>query len=540
MIDIYVQLQHYDGLDSPPPLYMNLTTKARFSHRLEYLLFAIAEKRGLSQTRSSYAVEESQQLEAEGGPGGQAGDEILQADVLPGQKDKTSVASQDEDAGDSHGGIISQNDPIALSSLLDKSKPAPSPLKANASADNTETGNDEAFTDGINCENDSAVADCPHSEVPWTYLAKTAPQLVPPTGSERHGLEESIVDDDDFIDYEDDGEPAQGTSCGSSTLQGDSFDVTADGNINDPDKNVSQEEPAKPQGTGIIRERTAKGEQVTHDTLHDENNDSITERRAKEQPDFVDHGPGHLEYLGKVDNAASSDKELKIKENSRDIEQSSQLQNHEISPVEKINGNQEEGFKQSQHGSAPFQADVSQELQTMVNDGHDNVERTQLDNEQGLEDQFNTNQNESEKFGAVLRNDDHKGETDDGHANPKLAGSKLAPPMSNGDIVDDFTPIGKTELQLSIDGRRHSQDDDDDDEITYEDEELEEQASTDTLPAERKSVPSPGSLKRARSFHEDNDAIEDDLQGGQSSLLLVLSILSADCLCTDAKRIRSF
>lgn len=522
MIDIYVQLQHYDGLDSPPPLYMNLITKARFSHRLESLLFAIAEKRGLSQTRSSYVVEEHQQLDAEGETGSHTGDEPLQADVLRDRKDKTSVASQYDNARDSHGEATAQTDPIASPSPLDKSNPASPPLKANASAINTKRGNDEAFTDTTNRENGSAVADGPHSEVPPTDWAKTAPRLALPTEPDRHGLGESLVDDDDFIDYEDDGEPAQRMSCGSSTLQGDSFDVTADGNITDAEENKSQEEPVDIQGTATVRNRTAKGEKVTHDALHDETNGSITETGEQEQPDFVDHHPEYLEYSGEEDNAASSDERSKLKENPRDIEQSSQPHNHGISPAIKSNGNQEEGFKQSQHESAPLQADVYQEQQNMVNNGHDDLESTQLDNEQEPGDQSNTKQPDYENTGCVLRNDDYPGEIDDGYEHTKLAESKVTLPVDNDDIVDDFSRAGKTEIQLSLDGRGHSRDDDDDDEITYEDEENDKQTPMDSLPAKCKSVPSPGPLKRARSLHKDDDAIEDNLQGGQSPLHLFI------------------
>lgn len=539
MIDIYVQLQHYDGLDSPPPLYMNLITKARFSHRLESLLFTIAEKRGLSQTRSSYAVEEHQQLEAERETGHHAGDEPLQADVLPDRKDKRSVASQYDNTGDSHGEETAQAGPIASPTLLDKSKPASPPLKTNASAVNTKRCSDEAFTDTINRENGSAVADGPYSEVPPTDAAETAPQLVLPTEPERHGLGESVVDDDDFIDYEDDGEPAQRPLCGSSTLLGNMSDVTADRNITDAEENNSQEEPVDIQGTETIRDRTAKGEMLTHDTPHNDTDGSITETGEQGQSNFVDHHPEHLEYLGKEDNAVSLYQRSKIKENSKDVEQSSQPHNQGISPAIRSIGNREEGFDQSQLESAPLQADVYQEQQNMVNDGHDDLESTQLDNEQGPGDQSNTNRPTYDNTGSVLQNDDYQREIDDGFEYTKLAESNNTPPIDNCDIVDNFSRAGKTELQLSVDGRGHSQDDDDD-EITYEDEENEEQTLMDSLPAKCKSVASPGSLKRVRSFHKDDDAIEDNLLGGQSPLHLLLSNLSADGLYTDAKRIRSF
>jgi len=533
-MDIYVQLQHYDGLDSPPPLYMNLTTKAKFSHRLESLLLAIAEQKGLSQTRSSYGVEERQQLEAEEVPDPNTRDDLHQADVLPDRKVKTFVPSQDGTAGN-NGDETAQNDPVPSSSLLDKSKPLTPPLKAYASADNTKRGNDEASANATNRGKVVTLADGQQCELLRTDLTKSSPQLAPPTALERHVLEEPILDDDDFIDYEDDEESAQVTSSESSTLRGDVFDVTADEINAISEKNIPQEEPAELQGTGNIRENTAKEEKVTHDAPHDKANDSIPETGEQGQSDFVDHRAEYLEYSEEEDNAASSEERFDIEEKLRGIERSSQPQDQDNPPARNTNNNQE-GFKQPQHESAPLQADVFREQRNMVNGARDDLVGTQLDNEQEHEDHTNTSRPDYENTGAVLHYDEYRGESD-GHEDTKLAEPNVSSLVSNDDFVDESSPIGKTEPQLSLYGQGHSQDDDD--EITYEDEEDEGQTPIDTFPAKRNSIPSSVSLKRARSLCADDSAIENDLQGGQPLFHLVLSTTSADRLCTDAKRIRS-
>ncbi|KAK0658127.1 hypothetical protein DIS24_g4890 [Lasiodiplodia hormozganensis] len=49
VLDVYLQLHQLDGHQSPGPLYMTLNTKTRFSARLDALLAAIADGRGMSQ-----------------------------------------------------------------------------------------------------------------------------------------------------------------------------------------------------------------------------------------------------------------------------------------------------------------------------------------------------------------------------------------------------------------------------------------------------------------------------------------------------------
>ncbi|KAF2085555.1 hypothetical protein K490DRAFT_67709 [Saccharata proteae CBS 121410] len=48
ILDVYVQLYHLDGVQNPAPLYVTLTTKTRFSSRLQALLGAAADCQGLS------------------------------------------------------------------------------------------------------------------------------------------------------------------------------------------------------------------------------------------------------------------------------------------------------------------------------------------------------------------------------------------------------------------------------------------------------------------------------------------------------------
>ncbi|KAL8953095.1 MAG: hypothetical protein Q9222_001033 [Ikaeria aurantiellina] len=52
ILDVYLQLHYHDGNDTPPPMKMTLSTNARFSHGLDYLINLAAEGKGFSNLNS--------------------------------------------------------------------------------------------------------------------------------------------------------------------------------------------------------------------------------------------------------------------------------------------------------------------------------------------------------------------------------------------------------------------------------------------------------------------------------------------------------
>ena len=63
LIDIYIHLHMCEGIEDPPPLYINLTTKTRFTQRLAFLSTLIAQGKGLSHVKSSELVEDLEEPE---------------------------------------------------------------------------------------------------------------------------------------------------------------------------------------------------------------------------------------------------------------------------------------------------------------------------------------------------------------------------------------------------------------------------------------------------------------------------------------------
>lgn len=58
MLEVFVQLHRLDGNEHPPPLYVTLSTKTRFTNRLSLLTQAVSEGKGFSQLPVLQAYEE--------------------------------------------------------------------------------------------------------------------------------------------------------------------------------------------------------------------------------------------------------------------------------------------------------------------------------------------------------------------------------------------------------------------------------------------------------------------------------------------------
>ena len=246
LIDVYNHLQHYDGIENVPPLYMHLTTKASFSHRFEFLLNAIVEGKGLSQLRSSEIGEEIQQPVLDGVQGHEPGDALPQDDVT---RDTEVEVTEHEEILESEN-VHDKNDLQSESPPLTE----PSQNAINATQDfappnkfvdsaGKETDDTEAYSEIKESQEDEdykekyeikeSQEEKNHEEhineaIQTSEEAPIPSALTSPGERLAQKPVEATVDEEDTIEYEDEEEMTHGTSTGSSTLQGDVFDTNAD------------------------------------------------------------------------------------------------------------------------------------------------------------------------------------------------------------------------------------------------------------------------------------------------------------------------
>ncbi|GAB7343449.1 hypothetical protein MBLNU457_1473t1 [Dothideomycetes sp. NU457] len=111
ILQLYVQLQVLDGVEQPPPMYMTLSTRTRFTNRLTLLTQAVREGKGLSsiphtkemmydedETFTEYHEPEGddQEVDVEETPSGHAVDRVEHADNERLQDETTLAADEHE------------------------------------------------------------------------------------------------------------------------------------------------------------------------------------------------------------------------------------------------------------------------------------------------------------------------------------------------------------------------------------------------------------------------------------------------------------
>ena len=218
ILDIYLKLQHNDGLDYPDPLQMTLTTKLSFSHRFEYLHSAAAGGVGfLDVAQSSKAkykyMEEHEDGNEYGGDDPQEKAESFRSDVdeaieegdrLTGAHDGVVTDFQTPDAGTKYSEELNLAEPVleptSHDHTLNEEGRQPQ-IEKVPRPDNTGQGiNTQLQQDEINTIGDPV----------------------------HHSFEHTEPFQDDFaarIENKDRGEGNRAFSPSSSTLRGDESDV---------------------------------------------------------------------------------------------------------------------------------------------------------------------------------------------------------------------------------------------------------------------------------------------------------------------------
>jgi len=243
IVDVYVELQHLDGVEDPDPLYVTLTRRIAFSPRLRSLRNDIAAGKGMSQITFPPAYAEFQEHSPEQDDEGQLS---LEGTGMPGEQELTAAGQPDEATAtnvlDENGQSENAGIPEATRSLFTGETESARIQETTMSlfARETEDGSTHPATgNGGPVDN--------HDEVDKASPEGDVADV--PSGStqlpEDHGISEAYdeakskpvaeepatdLQEDDLIDYEDDEDDEQ-ISSRSSTLQAENVAPPKDGDL---------------------------------------------------------------------------------------------------------------------------------------------------------------------------------------------------------------------------------------------------------------------------------------------------------------------
>ncbi|KAH0547840.1 hypothetical protein FGG08_000098 [Glutinoglossum americanum] len=228
IVGLYVRLSLQDGVDEPDPLYMTLTTKVRFSKRLNDISSAAAEGKGISQVPFWHG-------EGQDYSGFPAGNAFYSEDTdhhpgwgtdYPFPQDLQSPAKNPNDP-DVTGPVRARDSLAPLPTATDTDPEGPRELSSaiypgtqgalSSAEDSTGANNDEdneILISSAKIDNESLLGGG-HSHADTEHEADAQETASHPAEDELR--------DDDLIDYDDDDDDGAGqyTSTGSSTLQSD-------------------------------------------------------------------------------------------------------------------------------------------------------------------------------------------------------------------------------------------------------------------------------------------------------------------------------
>ena len=493
---------------------MDLTSESRFSRRLDVLQNALIEGKGLSQVRLSQETENDQQhgTETEEGEQGEgtsshtvvlSSNETYASEQQPGEEAEESI-----DEYGSHSNLLPSEDLLESDSAALGTQPHP-------------------FTEILHEQNDPTEPQLgrdnnPHE--PGTrggLLSKAAGSKEPlepaqPLAEESQFRreEESIVDDGDFIDYEDVEEPEGVTSSASSTLQGDAVDANAvqDHAVHVKPLNAETQEHPSPHD---VRGNIVANEEISNDFVDEKDTSGVGVPDEEGQPSVADMLSQHWDDKDQS-LYEHSNKELEAPENDQD----DSISETELWPKVSADNYQHEAPARYED-SAFYHHDTFDERAGQIK-----VEAFQVDdtkfNGGEVEDCSSTHPLKSESSGSErsFREDDQE-RTNDLEAENELKEADRALADDDNEYVPQ--PSEGVDIQTSLVIDESLQTQEDDDEITYEDEEDDTDFSHEPARAETNVEASPGSLKRARSPHEEDDAPEEDLQGNARSFWASLS-----------------
>ena len=216
MLEIFLHLSHNDGIENPEPLYTELHIKTRCSHRLDYLLNAVAEDKGLSELEfpdSSGNVDEDTGSTFQHGETGD--DQGIEDDRL----------HENRSAENAHGsGIVQLGTKNDLDGIpIDRTDPIATP--AGPDRESSRPADDSA-ADAITDPEADVLIDSTAEEPLQDKIFETDIRDGWPHGVAQNGhTSEGVEQYNSVVEYPDDGYIREGSSVGSSTLRGDTIET---------------------------------------------------------------------------------------------------------------------------------------------------------------------------------------------------------------------------------------------------------------------------------------------------------------------------
>ena len=511
LIDVHINLHHNDGLENPPPLYMNLTTKTTFLHRFESLQNAIMEGKGFSQLRTSEVYYDEHHAEAGGGQDHGDADDLQHTDVVKNLGAEASVDNEGTGIRDTHQSDDSQSNAVTLADSQQTSDTARQASVPKSSADDVGKDSDTAEVQLNSKEVGAVDSGVKLSNGPVLTNEEASNPSSPPLTSQTQAQRpaESTLEDEDSIEYEDE-ETAPGTSTGSSTLQGDILDTNADQNYSVTKDRKPSSHDSDLNNRLTVPNSTAEAEKVNEEL-------TATTGIEGQGPYDVEDGfgnPNHYEEededeVGEEEHDSADDYDEGWNEEAVGVHDEGQFQRDQLGPVDNANDNQDEKSTQQED---PEENDETQEqaaqndAEEYLGDGalseignNDRLKSHSVQNEDEIlrepQAEEQTNIDDVGSGGGLPEDDSHVLYPSDGHASPFKE-----------------TNLGSLRSESNVEPPKL-----DDDEISYEEEDVGEaiQVASNT---ELNAASSPGSLKRPRSLHKDDDGVEENLQGKQSPL----------------------
>lgn len=513
LIDVYIHLQHCDGVEKPPPLYINLYTTVRFSYRLEFLLNAIAEGKGLSHLRPSESAED-----------GGAQDLLDQSAERDGTVDSIALLNKShtderQGEGNSLGDNATSHDGTAHLSPNATSESVSGALSSNV---RILPGDLHTANSNVDTEHSSGIsAIVPTAGRNEQNMATKTAEPTKGTGkpsAEVDGFQTQkhhLADDGDFIDYEDDEELAHDSSTGSSTLQGD---------VGDSSSNIlllaSEDKLALRQGEYQASEHVSEiasilslGVSAAH-TEQDNAEDEISYNAA----DDVEHENGQKLKADAEGDTDDSDKTILAPQGGSTEDRGSLKAIQALSNTNIVNScHDSDGEYNAEQNSAESAGGSSY--------GDDEQENREDDVHTEYHQEDNQPTDVEENY---AQEDDHQPPDDNNSALGDQSGG-YADDVGEDDFPGNLTvasvvgdspggnALAETELEAMILGNTTDRLEDDVDEITYEDDE--DNVKSPTLSnVEQTNGSSPGSLKRPRSDSKVGHATDGDPQGEYSTL----------------------
>ncbi|KAL8831840.1 MAG: hypothetical protein Q9191_000629 [Dirinaria sp. TL-2023a] len=212
IVDIYLHLAHNDRQDDPGPLYTELCVNTSCLNRLEYLLTAVADGKGLSQLEPLFAFEESNQ-----------DDGLSYGEEDTNQEQRTTSKGSSETYSPA-GAIPAHADQGGLSNKMQKS-PMPSLSVEDDAVKHVSKPNDRPVGTSLEDTEIENLTELADEKVTKTELF--AADIKEDGGVILRTEEQKENATDDIIDYPNDDDLAGDSSAGSSTLQGDVNDQKA-------------------------------------------------------------------------------------------------------------------------------------------------------------------------------------------------------------------------------------------------------------------------------------------------------------------------